>query len=567
MREATKNLSSVVAAIALASFLSFGGALAEPANKTDSHAHETSLKRKLANVLILLRASRLASTPELACKAEILLDDCIAEQQATKSQQLHDKLYEVKKGLGVLCTDQLTELAKADELTARLEENLEQILQTQQSESEASQASTTIPMNVPWLLAGLAAGLTVGWLVAFRKNIEPRTVKESSEETNRATNVGSHSASTKPELQRSISQSYSIIDEILPLASSSRDLAYFDNVPAGLLSVNEDGTIRSANARIAALIGVSVSSLKGKMLTQFLSPDQNAFSTSLDKLKLTLSAGTEAWLKTEAGTLIPVDLSCANFATKTKQGMLVSVVDRSARQEIEDLRKHFVSVVSHDLRTPLTSLGLFFQILKQSDSFESDDYKEAVVDAEQETARLIKLVTDLLDVSKLESGNFALDFARVDASALASSAMASVARVASDKGVATKITCDSVEIEVDADRVVQALVNLLSNAVHFSPPQSTVTLSGELVGSSFCFSVSDQGEGVPEHERELIFDRFTQATKHRKEGAGLGLAICKLIAQQHNGTIDVTEATGGGAKFRLSLPRSVADGRTGAAVN
>jgi signal transduction histidine kinase len=224
---------------------------------------------------------------------------------------------------------------------------------------------------------------------------------------------------------------------------------------------------------------------------------------------------------------------------------------------MDDLRKHFVSMVSHDLRTPLTSLGLFFQLLKQSTSFETESYREAVTDAEQETRRLIKLVTDLLDVSKLESGKFALERARVDASVLLEQAINSVVHLVANKNLRIKMDCSEEQINVDSDRIVQVLVNLLSNATTFSPVNGYIFLAGRTVSDGFEYSVRDQGPGVPAEQRERIFDRFARAGQPQSsgDGTGLGLAISRLIIEQHGGKISVSGAPGEGATFSIFLPK------------
>ncbi|MBY0546610.1 MAG: PAS domain-containing sensor histidine kinase [Candidatus Obscuribacterales bacterium] len=504
----------------------------------------------VSGALALLRTARITGNSDLTCKAEIFLDDCItAEIKAKNPPAVKEQLLQVKRGLALLCTEQLPTKSEAQALERKLELQLSQLLEKHNADKVGFAGGLLAPVSAAVL--GFVLGALAMTVLNKRqkatadlaKPVEPVKVAVASP--------------PDPRLQRSISQSYSMIDEILPLATASRDLAYFDNVPMGLVSVNEDGTIRSANARVAAMIGAKVSQLTGKSITDHLSLDPQGFGNSdtYAELRRSFNSGTaEGWLKNSEGQLIPVDLSSADFAARNKQGTLISILDRSARQEMEDLRRHFVSVVSHDLRTPLTSLGLFFQILRQSNSFDSEDYREAVVDAEHETGRLIKLVTDLLDISKLESGKFSLDVTSVEASTLAGAAVSSVTQVAKQKNVAIEVNCTTAAIAVDPDRIIQVLVNLLSNALQFTPPGSTIKLQGAITDGAMEFAVEDEGPGVPEAERERIFDRFVQATKQRKEGAGLGLAISNLIVQQHGGTISVEGAPNKGAIFKVRIP-------------
>lgn len=526
-------------------------ACAVPAEAEPSPEEADQFSDNVLSALALLRTARLTDNSDLTCKAEIFLDDCItAEIKAKNPPELKDQLLQVKRGLASLCTEQPPTKSDARALELKLERELTRLLEKRKADKVGNAAALVAPVSAA-VLGFVLGALGMTGLTKRRK--------ASADSPQSSEPVKAPVSAPDPRIQRSITQSYSMIDEILPLASASRDLAYFDNVPMGLVSVNDDGTIRSANARVAAMIGAKVSQLTGKSITAYLSLDQQTFGNSdrYAELRRSFSSGTsEGWLKNTEGQLVPVDLSSADFAARNKQGTLISILDRSARQEMEDLRRHFVSVVSHDLRTPLTSLGLFFQILRQSNSFDSEDYREAVVDAEHETGRLIKLVTDLLDISKLESGKFSLDVTSIEASTLAGAAVSSVAQVAKQKNVAIDVNCTSSMIAVDPDRIIQVLVNLLSNALQFTPSGSTIKLRGAVAGAAMEFAVEDEGPGVPEAERERIFDRFVQATKQRKEGAGLGLAISNLIIEQHGGTISVEGDPGKGAIFKVRIPLS-----------
>jgi len=215
-------------------------------------------------------------------------------------------------------------------------------------------------------------------------------------------------------------------------------------------------------------------------------------------------------------------------------------------------------MVSHDLRTPLTSVqgtlalfskGVYGEIPHQG--------RLRLASAEQSTRRLIKLVNDLLDIEKLEARNLLMHTEAVSATCVIERCLESVRGFAEEHGVKLETAPGDAMFEADGDRIVQVLVNLVSNAVKFSPVGSTVSLSA--VGSDryLEFRVTDQGRGIPAAERHAIFERFRQvevADGREKAGIGLGLAICKAIVAQHGGEIGVDSEEGKGSTFWFRIP-------------
>jgi len=227
-------------------------------------------------------------------------------------------------------------------------------------------------------------------------------------------------------------------------------------------------------------------------------------------------------------------------------------------REIERLKREFVSMVSHDLRTPLTSVqgtlalfsrGVYGEVPHQG--------RLRLASAEQSTRRLIKLVNDLLEIEKLETGNLLMHKEEVSAADMIERAVESVRGFAEQHNVSLQATSCDQKFDADGDRIVQVLVNLLSNAVKFSPAGSMVTLKASANDRDLEFRASDQGRGIPASEREAIFERFRQvelADGREKGGTGLGLAICKAIVVQHGGQIGVDSEEGKGSTFWFTIP-------------
>jgi PAS domain S-box-containing protein len=518
---------------------------------------------ELRDAEVLVHASAIVGNPDLSCQAETIIDKVVADAQANAdTQALVGRCYSAKKRLSRLCIlGAMEETDKAEAL--QLEQEL-RLIKEQWQRVYAPPAKPGLLDNpvvrhpATLLFLGLLIGAAGGFALA-RNRLRPLPrAADSTSERLKVSAVGEQKV-IDAGLASTVNQTLSMIDEILPMAASSRDLTYFDNVPVGLVSLNDKGEIRSTNTRFAAMTGMLVSELHGRPVVNLLRlgnqsvEEPQSYKTLKDQI---LSGQTEGWLKQAQSDWIPVDISGADFASGRRKGSLISIMDRSARQQMEELRREFVSMVSHDLAAPLSSLGMFFDLIRHSAAYQSDDYKEAVLSAEEETNRLMKLVTDLLDVSKLESGKFSLDLEEFPADLLVKNAISSVRYLAEKKDLVLDNKCSSLTILVDPERIIQVLINLLSNAIKFSPTKGMITIEGRESPEGFTYSITDQGPGIPEAQRETVFDRFAQvSSSDKKHGAGLGLAICKLIVDQHRGRIWVDTDRQGGARFSVFLPR------------
>jgi PAS domain S-box-containing protein len=222
-------------------------------------------------------------------------------------------------------------------------------------------------------------------------------------------------------------------------------------------------------------------------------------------------------------------------------------------EEVEQLKKGFLSTVSHELRTPLTSIrGSLGLLAAGAVGSLSDEATEVVTIAERNTVRLLALINDILDLERLETGRMELEFAQVAVMPIIARAMESVAAFGQTLGVAVEASDLKCLIWADADRIVQVLINLLSNAIKFSPAGAVVTVTGQAQGGWAEIRVTDRGRGIAAMHRAAIFERFRQvetSDAREKGGAGLGLAICKSIVEQHGGTIGVDSAEGEGSSF------------------
>jgi signal transduction histidine kinase/CheY-like chemotaxis protein len=235
------------------------------------------------------------------------------------------------------------------------------------------------------------------------------------------------------------------------------------------------------------------------------------------------------------------------------------------RSDLDTVKDEFISTVSHELRTPLTSIRGALGLLSAGLLGNVDPKAQNLLRiASNNTERLIRLINDILDLERMDSGRAELKLRRCSMYDLAHEAVDTMTTMAESAGVRIELVSnaprDSIYFDADSDRILQVLTNLLSNAVKFSPVDSTVTIQIDSSPNSLLLRVVDQGRGIPADKLEAVFDRFRQvevADATKKGGAGLGLAICRSIIQQHGGAIWAQgNANGVGATLWLQMSRS-----------
>jgi PAS domain S-box-containing protein len=242
-------------------------------------------------------------------------------------------------------------------------------------------------------------------------------------------------------------------------------------------------------------------------------------------------------------------------------GGLIVLRDVTRQRELERLKREFISIISHEIRTPLSSirgaLGLVAEGILDDDP---QTAKEMVSIANNNIERLVRLVNDILALNRLESGQVDLKFQWCSVTSLVQQAFSSVEALATAHQIRLEATVpDNLWVWADPDWLVQVLVNLVNNAIKFSPSQTAIIVTAETLASEAMirFSVTDQGRGIPADKLETIFGRFQQvdaSDSRQKGGTGLGLAICRRIVQQHGGHIWAESELGKGSTFYFTLP-------------
>lgn len=340
----------------------------------------------------------------------------------------------------------------------------------------------------------------------------------------------------------------------------------FENSADLILTFAPDGTILHLNAAWPHTLGFPRDELMKMTLLELITPeDRDRGKMILDKA---LAAGSvdklELSFRAQDGRQIIVEgsINC-RYGDAGVEYCNAIFQDVTKRREVDRMKNEFISVVSHELRTPLTSIRGSLGLLAGGTLRRDPERADRMLDiALKNTERLVRLINDILDIEKIESGKIALDIQPVDAADLVAQATATMNPLAETNQVRLETHALGGTVFADRDRMLQTLTNLLSNAIKFSKPTSTVTVSSEKRGAGLLIRVRDQGRGIPPHKLQTIFERFQQvdaSDSRDKGGTGLGLAICRTIVQQHGGAIWVDSTEGKGSEFFVLLPRFQAE--------
>lgn len=235
-------------------------------------------------------------------------------------------------------------------------------------------------------------------------------------------------------------------------------------------------------------------------------------------------------------------------------------------EEVARLREDLTHMVVHDLRTPLTVMIGSLETMTDGIGGKLPAEAAELTDMALSGSRsLLQLVNNLLDIAKMEAGENLIEIAPANVGAVVEAAMATVRPLASNRHVALDVEgAEPLEpVMLDEEKVERLLVNLLGNAIKFTPSGGAVTLRSAWDGDRgrLTLAVTDTGEGIPPEDLEKIFDKFGQAARRtagRKMSTGLGLTFCKLVAEAHGGTITVRSEVGAGSTFTIEIPAKVA---------
>lgn len=490
----------------------------------------------------------------MVSRVEKLLTECIEHLQTAQGQ--------LETGNKMLAARQWI---LADRTISELFVAIDDIVVSQQGQLEKRRAAQKAYMNglEALLIAGVIfnIGLALGLAYYFNRGTTARlkTVAENS---------------IRLALDQPLAPPVSGDDEIAVLDKSFRQMALalaesrrkeravVDNAKDVICCIDREAVFTEVNPAAEKLWGFKSGKLVGTSLFKLLvESDCKAVQLLLESIVMDPSRGGdfETGILTASG--LKVDFAWSVSWSPADRSFFCVARDITERKQIEDMKRDFVAMVSHDLRTPLTSIQMVLSLFAAGAYGQvTDAGQENLAAAEGNVARLISLVNGLLDLEKMEGGKLELLRESTPVAELVSASVAALRGFAEQQGV--RIESGSIpdrDVFADKDRIVQVLVNLLANAVKFSPKPGLVRLQVLPEEAGMRFLVVDQGRGIPLSMREAIFERFRQVDAADQKvnsvpGSGLGLTICKAIVERHGGKIGVESLEGKGSTFWFTLP-------------
>jgi two-component system, OmpR family, phosphate regulon sensor histidine kinase PhoR len=395
---------------------------------------------------------------------------------------------------------------------------------------------------IDMLAVVLAIGAVIAIVIAARRdrslrNAEARLDRLRAEEADRTRRTGSQSAD---------------------------EAALREALESGVLRVDGNLRILEATGRAHRLLDRASGTLAGRSVMEaFLDPSVEALVRSA------LEDGASS------GEIHPAGPDGTSIAIRARRiaggGAWLILEDVSELRRLQRIRAEFIDNLSHELRTPLTTVSLLAETLEREAEGVGDaiptKMRDRIAKIEVETGHLVQMVNELLDLSRIESGGTLRLADGVDMGSLAADATERLRLFAERQGVTLSVERepDLPKVRGDATRLGQVVINLVHNAVKFSPEGGDVTVRTMVRGTEVVTSVEDHGIGVPSAARDRIFERFYKVDRARLRaeaggGTGLGLAIARHVVEQHGGRIWVESEEGAGATFSFALPVTAAVG-------
>lgn len=354
-------------------------------------------------------------------------------------------------------------------------------------------------------------------------------------------------------LDRSLSRIDDALEEVLTTLARERDRfeAVLEGMEEGVIAVDGDKRVTLVNRAGLLLMDVAEPPI-GRPFAEVVTTPR--IHQALERALAGETRTVQMDLEAEERRQLLVRVT----PQRSEQGAVVVLHDVTRLRRLETMRRDFVANVSHELRTPVSVIRLNAETLRDgalTDPRNGPRFVEALL---RNAERLSDLISDLLDISRIESGKYPMHTETVSVGTVARAVVDSVEQLASEKGTALVVDVDdALEAHADAKALDQVLVNLVQNAVKYTPPGSRVEVAADAVGDRVRIEVRDDGTGIGPEHRARIFERFYRVDAGRSKhmgGTGLGLSIVKHLVAQMEGAVGVLENTPHGAIFWVELP-------------
>lgn len=328
----------------------------------------------------------------------------------------------------------------------------------------------------------------------------------------------------------------------------------------GIITINANGDIMYCSPSVQNIIGYTDQEFLALPAWQLLHEDElleireqfyrfaaHDGAHTVMKHRMKHKNGEYIWIESKMTNMLgepPMNAVIANFT---------DITDRMISDKV---REDFIGIASHELKTPLTSLKAYTQVLQSRFKDGNDPTSLSIINkTELQVTKVIQMVTNLLDVTSLEQKRLSLNLRQFDINLLVSEVAESMQQAAKKHTIITELE-PSAQIWGDRERIGQVLTNLISNALKYSPDADTIRITTNTNNDQIVVSVYDKGIGIPQKDQDKVFDRFFRVDDAKKsfQGLGLGLYICSQIIEHHGGSIGVTSTPGQGSTFWFSLP-------------
>ncbi|MDP9392813.1 MAG: ATP-binding protein [Actinomycetota bacterium] len=334
-----------------------------------------------------------------------------------------------------------------------------------------------------------------------------------------------------------------------------------DDSPDGLVVADAQGRVVTFNAAATRITGIPAEVAVGKDLTDVLAlqdPDGRDWWRCVQPyggLHTRTGHPERALLLPDGREVLVTARFVRPARLRPVERLVVALRDTHARRREETSRAELVSTVAHELRSPLTSVkGFTATLLAKWDRFTDEQKRLMLETVDSDADRVVRLITELLDIARIDSGRLEIRRQYVDIDAAVRRHIAGLVAAGNDADrFVVEVREPLPELWADADKLSQCLANLLENAIRHGAGTVTVVLEGD--GDATAVTVMDEGEGIPEEMQTRVFTKFWRSG--RRGGTGLGLYIVRGLIEAHGGTIEIGRARNGGALFRFVLPGGV----------
>ncbi|MFL5391824.1 MAG: ATP-binding protein [Myxococcales bacterium] len=341
-------------------------------------------------------------------------------------------------------------------------------------------------------------------------------------------------------------------------------LAVFQADPNGIALFDANGVLRFVSPRVAELFGTNLEGFLGKHHDEAFRVDLRGDGKNEELMVQMRSIfadrehpSTDEFLVRKTNRWIRRSSTPVRSASGAYLGRMFVYMDVTAEKQLDRERSEFLTVAAHELRTPLTPLSMYLQGIERRLARGLPIEPELVVKARRQVGRLSRLVEDLLDVSRLESGRLTLSRDRVALDQIVSEVVSDFRAAAPQHEIVLRRPTRGVQAMGDRERLEQVVVNLVQNAIKYSPQGGRVEVSVERNGSQARVTVTDEGIGIPKDEQRHIFERFFRAqnaTTRNYGGLGIGLYVSNEIVERHGGAFEVVSEPGKGTTFGFTIP-------------